>query len=750
MAAGAGVLTPGEIGREGLDERMQRAIDRLGPLPVLDGTVQRVLALAADADADTGELAVAVERDAAFSANLLRAANSANSARRAAAVTIPQALVVVGRGGLRRVALEAATYRLLERVSHGETPAALHAHAVAVAAHAATLAERGGLDPALAHLAGLLHDLGKVVLPMVVGAAAMEDAVAGAGRLERIAQERRALGIDHAAAGAALARAWELEPTIAEAIARHHGPTPAGGITGCVQVANELVHMLAGGATDAALLGGALDALGLPAEVFDDLVMEAAGGRQGEVDAVRAQMRELEERANLDGLTGIANRRHWSDLVAERLRGPAQGALLMVDVDEFKQVNDTHGHAAGDEVLRLVARALAPHGIAGRLGGDEFALWTPLAPDAAQNLAQAILHEVRGRTTEVLGGRACGVSIGIAATPAGADLHEALEAADAALYGAKKAGRGRAHHAGSAPKRGAGHPSVPVARTAGEALRRVLAAQVGAVGVRGRAREPVEGVRAAQIVDRALDALCADPDAVDLVLRHALQPALLAHGMQTAALATVTGCRLYWDDERLGQLVVAALLADVGMTLVRPGLREKPGALMPPERHEVMRHCETGADLLAAIAERWPVAAYVAYEHHEMWDGSGYPSGLSGDGIRDESQMVGLCHRYLAAVTPRPHRSALPPHEAMELLFTLHNGLARADVVHAFTEAVAIYPVGSFVRLSNGLSGRVLPGGAATRPRVLALWERDGGLLSRREMISLGEHPTLFVTGLAA
>gem|GEM_PF-1153803 len=736
--------------RDDIEESLRVAIDRLGPLPVLDGTVQRVLALAGDPEADTRELAAIVERDATFSANLLRAANAAGTGRRAAATTISQALVVVGREGVRRVALEAATYRLLERVSpHGETAASLHAHAVAVAAQAAAIAERARLDPGAAHLAGLLHDLGKVVLPMVVGATALDAALAGTDRLTRPEAERREFGLDHAEAGATLATTWDMPPAVVDAIARHHGPEPAPGVAGCVQVANELVHLLAGNGS-ATLLAGTLEALGLGPESLDDVLLSGAGGHNGDVEAVRAQMRELEQLANNDALTGVANRRRWTELVDLRLRSGEQGSVLLVDVDEFKQVNDGHGHAAGDAVLRAVAAALEGVGLAGRIGGDEFALWAPVDAPAAAALAEAVIAEVRRTTAPVLGGRPCAVSIGIAPPREGAALAHLLDEADAALYASKRGGRARATVAAGegSPPAVASRGGAPAIRTAGDALRCLLAAHVSAVNVRGRAREPVEGVRAAEVVDRALDRLCAGP-AADLVLTHALHPSLLDHGTQTAALAAVAACRLFWDDERCVQLVVAALLADVGMRLIDQGVREKPAALTRAERDQVRRHCELGAELLAAIAQEWPLAPYVAYEHHEMWDGSGYPVGLSGPAIRDESQLVGLCHRYIAAVTPRPHRAALPPHEAVELLFTLRNRLAREEIVHAFTEAVAAYPVGSFVRLSNGVSGRVLPGGAAARPRVLGLWQGDGAPLGRREIISLGEHRTLFVVALA-
>ncbi|WP_217912767.1 HDOD domain-containing protein [Miltoncostaea marina] len=729
-------------------ERLRGALHRLGPLPVLDGTVRRVLELADDPDSSVAEIAVAIERDPTFSANLLRAANSAHYGRRRGASGVHDALMIVGREGMRRIATESATYRLLERAGDTgpETRAELHAHAVAVAGHAAVLAERAGLDAEAAHLAGLLHDLGKVLLPMIFGARHVSDALAGAPRgLQRLLAERAGLGIDHAAAGAALAGAWELDAHIVDAIRHHHGPEPLDGIPGCVQAANELVLLTGGASVEPALLAGALRAIGLDPAVLDDLVH---GGGSVELDHARDQMRRLERIAHIDDLTGLAVRRHWTAQVAAAIERGERGAVLLLDVDEFKGVNDAFGHLVGDEVLRAVARVIGDAGLAGRLGGDEFCVWVPHGGDDALAVAGWICRDVLAATPGATGGTAVGVSVGVARAPGdGTDVTALLGAADAALYEVKRGGRGRAG-AARAEHRPAPPPEAAAAG-AGEALRAVFDAQLAAVSVAERARVEKEGARAAAAVDGALARLCADPASVGLVLRHGLSPRLLSHGLQTAALACVTGCRLGWDADRLAQLAVAALYADIGMTRLDRGLTEKPGRLTDAERAQLQRHPALGAALLAAVGATWPLAAVVAGQHHERWDGAGYPAGLSGERIRPEAQVVAVCHRYLAAVQQRPHRPGLPPHQALELLYTLGGGLAGRDVLEAFVESIAIYPVGAFVRLSNGLSGEVLAGGTPTRPRVLALWDPSGDPLAERPVIDLADQPTLFVDSLS-
>ncbi|ROP26968.1 sensor domain-containing protein [Pseudokineococcus lusitanus] len=167
----------------------------------------------------------------------------------------------------------------------------------------------------------------------------------------------------------------------------------------------------------------------------------------------RAAEERLSHLATHDGLTGLANRallrERLEEAVAAAGRGEGAAGLLFVDLDGFKAVNDGHGHAAGDEVLRQVAARLehvvAGQGTAARLGGDEFAVVVPSAGAAQlQVLAGLLLAEVRrpvrlpdGATTAV------GASIGLRRTHGGVDAEELLGGADAAMYEAKRSGGGR-------------------------------------------------------------------------------------------------------------------------------------------------------------------------------------------------------------------------------------------------------------------------------------------------------------------
>jgi diguanylate cyclase (GGDEF)-like protein len=195
----------------------------------------------------------------------------------------------------------------------------------------------------------------------------------------------------------------------------------------------------------ATLAAGAFDYFQLPAEL--SLLL----ARTQQLVKLKGEMDRLRAEADRDYLTGLANRRRFRTALGQELerwrRYRVSCSLLLVDIDFLKRVNDTHGHSAGDAVIRHVAAALAElsrdNDTAARLGGEEFALLLAGATEssalaAAERLREAVsAHEVENVGINT-------VSIGVASCPAHADSERALYAAgDAALYRAKGEGRNR-------------------------------------------------------------------------------------------------------------------------------------------------------------------------------------------------------------------------------------------------------------------------------------------------------------------
>ncbi|MBA2524375.1 MAG: diguanylate cyclase [Pyrinomonadaceae bacterium] len=195
----------------------------------------------------------------------------------------------------------------------------------------------------------------------------------------------------------------------------------------------------------AALSAGAFDYFQLPAEI-DLLVL-----RVGQIVGLRQTMERLRSEADLDSLTGLANRRRFRvalDREVERFRRySVPCALLQLDIDHMKEVNDHYGHPAGDLVIRHVANTLnavsRDNDTAARLGGEEFAL---LLANIGEDKATAAAERLRALLAEqsIPGVGNISVSIGVAACPAHATSERALYAAsDGALYVAKNEGRNR-------------------------------------------------------------------------------------------------------------------------------------------------------------------------------------------------------------------------------------------------------------------------------------------------------------------
>jgi diguanylate cyclase (GGDEF)-like protein len=204
----------------------------------------------------------------------------------------------------------------------------------------------------------------------------------------------------------------------------------------------------------AALVQGRTLLLRRRQRALETLVAERTAALQLRTLELQRSQGQLEELAYADGLTGLPNRRSFSDTLrqlTETPRRPGGGFfLLLIDLDHFKQINDTHGHAAGDAVLVAIAgclqAALREGDRVARLGGDEFAVLLPGTTDdaAAERVGRRIFDSLAATMARHPGLPAPGISIGAAAFPADAADSDALyRAADLALYRAKNAGRHR-------------------------------------------------------------------------------------------------------------------------------------------------------------------------------------------------------------------------------------------------------------------------------------------------------------------
>jgi two-component system, cell cycle response regulator len=202
----------------------------------------------------------------------------------------------------------------------------------------------------------------------------------------------------------------------------------------------------------AGLEAGANDYLAKPVDPGELRARIEVGRRMVDLQAALIASRDaLAHQATHDPLTGILNRRAIIEKLRQELsRVSRLGELCavgMCDIDHFKQVNDTHGHQTGDEVLceltRIMSESLRPYDSAGRIGGEEFLMIAPVKErtDSVSVFERLRMRVAESKMTTRSGELSITVSIGVACATAGSAVDEILEASDAAMYRAKNAGR---------------------------------------------------------------------------------------------------------------------------------------------------------------------------------------------------------------------------------------------------------------------------------------------------------------------
>ncbi len=353
-----------------------------------------------------------------------------------------------------------------------------------------------------------------------------------------------------------------------------------------------------------------------------------------------------------DPLTGLGNHRHFHERLQTDLnRAQERGTLLalcLVDIDDFKRVNDRHGHPVGDEVLAQVATRLRQGGEAFRLGGDEFAL---LMPGRTESEALAVARSVIDRvgSMKLAHGERLTVSAGVAVYPDhGVDRSELVRVADNALYASKNQGKGSAN------------------------AYRPGAAEIGDLHLLASGHDRHARFLAAAGLARAVDA------------RDAYTG---EHSAEVGELAARIGLRMELRPNEVELLRLAGSLHDVGKLAIPEEILRKPGPLSAPERLVLERHPQIGFRMLDSLGIE-PVATWVLH-HHERWDGAGYPNRLAGETIPLGARILFVADAYDAMTTERVYRGRLSHEHAVRELERCAGTQFDPEVVEAFKAEVA-------------------------------------------------------------
>lgn len=228
---------------------------------------------------------------------------------------------------------------------------------------------------------------------------------------------------------------------------------------------------------------------------------------------------------------------------------------------------------------------------------------------------------------------------------------------------------------------------------------------------------------------------------------------LFTHATNVCLLALVVGEALGLDRETRVELGVSALYHDIGMVFVPAEVILKPvSELTLGERLELKSHPERGYEVLRRGLKFSAAMAEATRQHHERHDGSGYPNGLSGKNIGAFAQVIGVVNAYEMLISPlRCHQPCLP-YAAMKLLLGMAGKEYDRDVVKGLLDHLAIYPVGSLVKMNTGSVALVLQSNprAPLRPVIKPLFATGGAPLYKAVPVDLLNDRTMFITEIVS
>ncbi len=367
---------------------------------------------------------------------------------------------------------------------------------------------------------------------------------------------------------------------------------------------------------------------------------------------------EQVQAATTDPITGLPNHRAVMNHVEEELLRcqnlETSCAILFIDLDHFKQINDTWGHRAGDAILCEVASrlrsALHQGDFVGRYGGEEFVVLL-----ANVDVSEATLIAERLRVcvaappctweiedTQMIAEIPVTASIGVAVYRLhGVTLKSLIELADRAMYRAKQTGRNRV------------------------CLADLELTFIATSSDKTHFQEQM-AVQALRAVSSASDAYTSE------------------HAQRMTTLATAIARKLGCSEEEVQLLRLATLFHDIGKVGISDTLLHKPSSLTPEEWEVMRQHPRIGEQILEEVGGIFSLVARIVVAHHERWDGNGYPYKLAGEAIPISARIICVIDAYDAMTSERSYRQLLSDEEARTELKRCKGSQFDPRVVEAF------------------------------------------------------------------
>jgi HD-GYP domain-containing protein (c-di-GMP phosphodiesterase class II) len=203
------------------------------------------------------------------------------------------------------------------------------------------------------------------------------------------------------------------------------------------------------------------------------------------------------------------------------------------------------------------------------------------------------------------------------------------------------------------------------------------------------------------------------------------------HALSVAVLAMAMATQLGLSNEHVKEVVIGALLFDVGMLWIPKRIRVGSGVLSEADRQRVREHPILSVSMMEQIPSLSAIPRLIGYQHHERLNGTGYPAAASQGNVSDYARIITVADIYAASTNPRTYKTQKLPYTAMEeLVHMAHRGQVDVKMVKALLAAVGLFPVGSYVALSNGTTGQVVGANSAKIDRPLVVPVERGGVMS--------------------
>jgi diguanylate cyclase (GGDEF)-like protein/putative nucleotidyltransferase with HDIG domain len=432
-----------------------------------------------------------------------------------------------------------------------------------------------------------------------------------------------------------------------------------------------------------------------------------AGARHNSLSFQKAQ-----EQAITDGLTGVKTHRFFMEaLSAEWKRSTRAGrafALVLMDLDRFKFVNDFYGHLEGDLVLQRVGHILETNcrrsDVVARYGGDEFVI---LMPETNMEHARQLASKLRGWVSAdpLLREKNISASFGIACYPLhGSSPQELIQVADASMYLSK-------HQGGNAVST-ADHFDPNEAK---KWKRDVLEAYLGVTLKRlfSTGPEAFEEIyqRLTQFTESlaATEIVGAKPSTTPVQGPQALPQAVLdtvtslafaidakdhytqGHSQKVSAYAALIAEAMEMSDAEVEEIRLGGVLHDIGKVGIPENILNKSGPLNPDEWETMKSHVKFGAKILDPLTPLARIREMVLH-HHEYFDGSGYPEALAGEKIPLGARIIAIADAYDTITSDRTYKKARKAGDALAELERCANAQFDGAIVEIFVRTLRALP----------------------------------------------------------